>query len=192
MSATSYYNKFIATLNIAGEEPVVSSKHDTLTGGTDILKAKDDLFKGGALYDDLDEQAAVVASPASPPIQPVQPNPVDDKPKADKKKRKSKKTDDDMDDDEIEIIDDDVEDSLSLEDDGLPDSVTPASFTYSDDGSDDGDEEYMRILEQVSKYRAVHSASPDSPVVMKGGAEIRPQSKTLTLINKYPWVIRKD
>lgn len=186
MSATAYYNKFIATLNIAGEEPAVSSKHDTtLTGGTDILKAKDDLFKGGALYDEQ-------ASTAGPAGQPGRGSSSADIPKADKKKKSKKRDDDDMEEEEIERIDDEIEDSLSLEDDGLPDSVTPASFTYSDDGSDDGDEEYMRILDQVSKYRAIHAATPDSPVVMKGGAEIRPQSKTLTLINKYPWVIRKD
>lgn len=89
----------------------------------------------------------------------------------------------------------------------LPSDASTASdisLTNSDDGSSSGDEMFEETLKAVTAYRLKHSTPslsggdassnlPPGVVQMHGGAKsVTPQSKMLTIINEYPWVIKKN
>lgn len=83
-------------------------------------------------------------------------------------------------------------------------SASDISLTNSDDGSSSGDEMFEETLKAVTAYRLqrsrpsleggdVSSNFPPGVVKMHGGSKsVTPQSKMLTIINEYPWVIKKN
>ena len=83
-------------------------------------------------------------------------------------------------------------------------SASDISLTNSDDGSSSGDEMFEETLKAVTANRLqrsrpyleggdVSSHFPPGVVQMHGGSKsVTPQSKMLTIINEYPWVIKKN
>ena len=88
----------------------------------------------------------------------------------------------------------------------LPDdasSMSEVSITNSDDGSSSGDDMFEETLKAVTAYRLQHTSLSGGDIstnsqrrgilTMRGGAvSVTPQSKMLTLINEYPWVVKKN
>ena len=98
------------------------------------------------------------------------------------------------DDEEIVI---DQSNDLIMEDASSGDDVT---MTNSDDGSSEGDDVFKTVMESVRQFRISHSKDnltgggemPKGIVEMHGGAmNVKPQSRQLTLINEYPWILKK-
>lgn len=216
--SVALFNDLVSKLSIAFNigKPIVNESAMEIVndgvevvGGNDAIQAVEDVFKGGDI--DGESKSIVHKSEEHSSNDVVGGDIYDDKneispsdlpPMNESISDESNKIDDGMvqdpyvgeEDRSNEIDENDIEEIL-------PDSESHSySISYSDDGSVSGDEMFNNTLQLVTSYRLKRLTemnggditSPKPTIEMHGGSlKVETKPRMLTLINEYPWVIKK-